>query len=615
MKIARIFLLVCFSMLFSVAAVTADNGMAISPETCLGCHDDVVSAVDYGRSVHGQNACTSCHVEVTSLDAHTSGELMPSPPQCVRCHTKEAQEHFSSVHMLNDITCADCHDDVHSHTYWKNDKTKVIDKCTNCHDNHEDYMVSVHGKAVLAGNLDSATCSDCHGLHQIEAISGENSNRAFHTKVCLTCHADQEMMDRNGVFDVAVATYMESYHGKNYRLGFPEKVAGCSDCHGAHNVLPQDDPKSTVNQENLVTTCAQCHPDATGLFTMFYSHGDMMDSENYPVMYWTFFAMTGLLIGTFAVFWVHTLLWMVRGFVENRQVLAALHAGGHEVHVDEPHKQYARFKTRHIILHLTVIISFLGLTLTGIPLKFSTQEWAQTLMNFYGGAEYAGLIHRGCAVITFYYFFAALILSVDFLFVRKDIKGMWIQRLFGPDSLCPNFRDIRDVTAMVKWFLFIGPKPTFERWTYWEKFDFLAVFWGMVAIGGSGLMLWFPELFGVFLPGWAFNVATIIHSDEALLATGFIFTVHFFNTHGRPEKFPMDFVIFNGQISKEEFIEERGDQWKRYEEEGRTEEFVCKKVSGPVYDFLFKAFGYLALFTGIFCLLLMVFAFMAGGGH
>ena len=288
---------------------------------------------------------------------------------------------------------------------------------------------------------------------------------------------------------------------------------------------------------------------------------------------------------------------------------------GHELHVEEPHKQYMRFKARHIILHLTVIISFLGLTLTGLPLKFSTQQWAQTLMNFYGGSEYAGLIHRGCAVITFYYFISALILSVDFLFVRKDIKGMWVQRLFGPDSLCPNFRDLRDVTGMVKWFLFLGPKPSFERWTYWEKFDFLAVFWGMFAIGGSGLMLWFPEFFGLFLPGFAFNVATIIHSDEALLATGFIFTVHFFNTHGRPEKFPMDFVIFNGQMSKEEFIEERGDQWKRYEEEGRTEEFVCKKVSGPVYDFLFKSFGYIALFTGIACLLLMVFAFMAGGGH
>ena len=137
----------------------------------------------------------------------------------------------------------------------------------------------------------------------------------------------------------------------------------------------------------------------------------------------------------------------------------------------------------------------------------------------------------------------------------------------------------------------------------------------MFAIGGSGLMLWFPEFFGYFLPGWMFNVATIIHSDEALLATGFIFTVHFYNTHGRPEKFPMDFVIFNGQMAKEEFIEERGDQWRRYEEEGTTEEYVCKKVSGPFYDFCLKTFGYLALFTGIACLLLMIFAFMAGSGH
>ena len=118
-------------------------------------------------------------------------------------------------------------------------------------------------------------------------------------------------------------------------------------------------------------------------------------------------------------------------------------------------------------------------------------------------------------------------MSFDFLFIRKDVKGIWLQRLFGPDSLCPNLRDIRDVVGMVRWFLFMGPKPTFERWTYWEKFDFLAVFWGMFAIGGSGLMLWFPEFFGYFLPGWMFNVATIIHSDEALLATGFIFTVHF----------------------------------------------------------------------------------------
>ena len=85
-----------------------------------------------------------------------------------------------------------------------------------------------------------------------------------------------------------------------------------------------------------------------------------------------------------------------------------------------------------------------------------------------------------------------------------------------------------------------GRGPQYGRWTYWEKFDYFAVFWGIAVIGSTGLMLWFPEFFTRLLPGWLINVATIIHSDEALLATGFIFTVHFFNTHLRPEKFPMD---------------------------------------------------------------------------
>ena len=137
----------------------------------------------------------------------------------------------------------------------------------------------------------------------------------------------------------------------------------------------------------------------------------------------------------------------------------------------------------------------------------------------------------------------------------------------------------------------------------------------MFAIGGSGLMLWFPEFFGSFLPGWAFNVATIIHSDEALLATGFIFSVHFFNTHGRPEKFPMDFVIFNGQMSKHEFVEERGDQWARYEKDGSTEQHAAKKSSGILYDFCLKTFGFSALFIGITLLLLMIYAFLSPGGH
>ena len=595
-----------------VAPSIAEQGMAIDPATCLGCHSNKISVRDFAVSVHGKNACTSCHVDITDLLRHMKKEIKVHKVQCERCHKRETAEHYSSVHISKGVNCADCHTDIHTHNYWKNDKRIVVAKCIQCHDKEKGFQNSVHGKAVAKGNMDSAGCNDCHNLHAIQKLGKEAEHREFHTKVCLKCHDNEKLMAKNNVENVKVKAYMESYHGKNYRLGFPDKVAGCADCHTAHAVLPEKDPKSSVHPDNLVKTCGQCHAKATPLFTKFYAHGEHTDRKNYPILFYTFIGMTGLLLGTFAVFWVHTLLWMFRGFLENREKADRLMAGEHVHVIPEAHKQYRRFNKLHIFLHILVITSFLGLSLTGLPLKFSHEVWAKFMMSFYGGSANAAFIHRICAVITFVYFGSALAMSFHFLFIRKDLKGNFIQRLFGPDSLCPNLRDINDVVAMLKWFFFKGPKPTFERWTYWEKFDFLAVFWGMFAIGGSGLMLWFPELFGAFLPGWAFNVATIIHSDEALLATGFIFTVHFFNTHGRPEKFPMDFVIFNGQISKEEMIEERGDQWRRYEEDGITEQFACKNTSGALYDFIVKGFGFTALGLGIALLFLMI---MALTGH
>ncbi|MBP1727944.1 MAG: cbcY [Deltaproteobacteria bacterium] len=592
----------------------AEQGMAIDPATCLGCHSNKISVAGFAASVHGKNACTSCHVEIIDLAKHMRGETKIHKVACERCHKKENAEHYNSVHVQKNVRCADCHTDIHTHQHWKKDKRVAVAKCIQCHDKEAMYRNSVHGKAVAGGNMDSAACHDCHNLHDIKKLGSDAEHRDFNTKVCLKCHADEKLMKKNNVTTVAVKTYLDSYHGKNYRLGFPDKVAGCADCHSAHAILPKSDPNSNLHPNNLVKMCATCHPKATPMFAKFYAHGSH-DREKYPLLFYTFVAMTGLLLGTFTVFWIHTLLWMFRGFVENREKADALQAGHVHHAIPDAHKQYRRFNRKHIFMHLLVITSFLGLSLTGLPLKFSDQHWAIFMMDLYGGSAVAGLWHRICAGITFVYFGAALVMSVHFLFFSKDVKGNFLQRLFGPDSLCPNLRDIVDVYGMVRWFFFKGPKPTFERWTYWEKFDFIAVFWGMFAIGGSGLMLWFPEIFGMFLPGWAFNIATIVHSDEALLATGFIFSVHFFNTHGRPEKFPMDFVIFNGQIAKEEMIEERGDQWKRYEKEGVTEKYAAKRTSGVVYDFLVKGFGFLALFIGLGLLLLMIIAFLGGGGH
>ena len=138
-----------------------------------------------------------------------------------------------------------------------------------------------------------------------------------------------------------------------------------------------------------------------------------------------------------------------------------------------------------------------------------------------------------------------------------------------------NKRDLKEFIGTMKWFFGKGPRPEYGRWTYWEKFDYFAVFWGVAVIGFSGLILWFPEFFtSLGLPGWFINVATIIHSDEALLAVGFIFTVHFFNTHFRPDKFPIDITIFTGSMSVEEFKEDRPRQYNLMDTDELNERLV-----------------------------------------
>lgn len=590
------------------------------PEECLACHEKAVHAADYGRSAHKDLACTACHVRDQAAAAPTKDGCVASFPrtECARCHAKQVEEHRTSVHNGDrlPIPCARCHADIHAIQSHKGDKLAIAETCSGCHSRQQPYFESTHFEALKKGVKDAPTCTDCHGVHAIAKVDNDAAGRDFHTRACLKCHDDKAMMDRNKVTAIAGETYFTSFHGKNVHLGYPENVAGCADCHGSHGVLKADDPRSTVNKERLVETCRQCHAGASASFTGYIAHAEDGDRKKYPALYWTRTVMTGLLVGTFLFFWVHSLLWAFRAFVEKQQKARlpagpAAETGAPEAQEGAP-KLYRRFETKHIVLHLVVVVSFLALALTGLPLKFNGAEWSRSVMAAIGGPGRARLVHHAAAVVTFGYFAVALAMSARFLLSKRAGGGSMAGRLLGPDSLFPNLRDWRDLTGMVRWFFFAGPKPTFERWTYWEKFDFMAVFWGMFAIGSSGLMLWFPVRFARLLPGWMFNVATIIHSDEALLATGFIFTVHFFNTHFRPEKFPMDAVIFNGRITREEMLHERGDQWRRYEAEGRTEAFVVEKPSSIVWELAFRVFGLLAVAVGLSLAVGILYAMVHG---
>ena len=225
-----------------------------------------------------------------------------------------------------------------------------------------------------------------------------------------------------------------------------------------------------------------------------------------------------------------------------------------------------RFRPYQRFMHIVLFVSFLGLAATGLPLIFSDSAWAQSLSHALGGTQASGAAHRMFASMMLLAF-AGHVLEIAWRVIAKREFGL----LWGPGSLVPQPRDLFDAIAHVKWFFHKGPRPKFDRFTYWEKFDYMAVFWGMVIIGGSGLLLWFHEFFAGWIPGWVYNIALMVHGEEALLATGFIFTVHFFNSHFRPEKFPMDMVMFTGQITEEELRHERPAEYERLVAEGRLD--------------------------------------------
>jgi cytochrome b subunit of formate dehydrogenase len=193
------------------------------------------------------------------------------------------------------------------------------------------------------------------------------------------------------------------------------------------------------------------------------------------------------------------------------------------------------------------------------------------------------------------------------LFRRAATHKAYMKLFWGPDSLVPQPQDAIDLWNNIKWFVGRGPKPMFDRWTYWEKFDYWAVFWGMAIIGGSGLLLWFPLFFSKFLPGWMFNIATLVHGEEALLAVGFIFTFHFFNGHLRPEKFPMDTVIFTGRISEHELKEERPVEYARLVQSGELRDKVAPPPTRESLVFGWFVGG-TALALGVIAIILIIYS-------
>ena len=594
---------------------------------CGVCH--AAQGEQYQKSIHGKLAAQGDRDAPGCLDCHshhaTQSKRVPTSPTfarnvpalCARCHRVGEQaavrihsevpdivgSYADSIHgqgltqsgLVVTATCVNCHS---SHGELPPDdpastvnRANLPHTCGQCHHGiAETFATSIHATGEAKDGAQLPVCEDCHSSHSIRRADAPGFRNRMMGQ-CGQCHKEE------------AESFFETFHGKVSRLG-TEGAAKCSDCHGSHNIRPVADPKSTLSRTNVVATCGQCHPGSNRRFAGYLTHATHHDRHRWPWLFWSFRFMTLLLVGTLTFALLHTLAWLVRLWLSRdqwRHVKAMSRLEGQQ-------KLYRRFTRFQRAQHLTMLLSFFTLALSGMAIKFSYAGWAQAIATLFGGQPTMAVLHR-LAGLTLIGVFVVHILTVR---KQKRASGQtWKQLLTGPDTILFHPRDLRDVIGSIRWFFGLGPRPPYARYTYWEKFDYFAVFWGVMVIGSTGFVLWFPELLTRVLPGWTINVATIVHSDEALLAVAFIFTIHFFNTHFRPDKFPMDPVIFTGRMTVEELQHDKPDEYAELVRTGRLEEHLVDPIEKPV-ERGFKAFGFVALGIGLTLIFLIIYAMLFG---
>jgi hypothetical protein len=302
---------------------------------CSSCHAEIGD--EYTMSTHGtlaanldENApsCKECHGTHNVLGKHNPDSpifAINIPTLCAGCHREGEQaairytgtekdiiQHYEeSIHgkgliksgLTVTATCTDCHtahrELPHDNSESSINESRIASTCGNCHHGiQQSFEKSVHSPIVTNTDKTLPVCNNCHSAHTIRRADTQGFKLEI-MQQCGRCH--EKIAD----------TYFDTYHGKVSQLGYT-KTAKCYDCHGAHDILPIDNPESRLSHDNIVETCKTCHPGAHRQFAGYFTHATHHDPDKYPILFWTFWGMTGLLVGTFLLAGLHTLLWLPR---------------------------------------------------------------------------------------------------------------------------------------------------------------------------------------------------------------------------------------------------------------------------------------------------------------
>ncbi|MBT8197126.1 MAG: cytochrome c3 family protein [Acidimicrobiia bacterium] len=279
-----------------------EDDLIFDNEYCLGCHSqpdfqttlpsgdvlDLTFDVEaFEASVHGELdiPCALCHTDITPFphdpitDVNVRGFKLGRADSCLGCHLDQYTEAADNVHAAaldmgnaNAAVCSDCHG-AHDTTRPVAHSPEVPQTCRTCHsDIYDLYEDSVHGESLAELNRDVPTCTDCHGVHNVEGPT-DSPFHLFSPLICADCHTDVDLMEEYDLSTNVLDSYVADFHGRT--ISIFERLAPdqetnkpvCIDCHGVHAIKKTDDPEGTVFKANLLQTCQRCHPDATENFS------------------------------------------------------------------------------------------------------------------------------------------------------------------------------------------------------------------------------------------------------------------------------------------------------------------------------------------------------------
>ncbi len=263
----------------------------------------IANSVHGTQSEAGALGCIDCHGE--NIFPHTQPlpassraySIHQSATICTTCHEDQTAEMVDSVHFnalaagnLSAASCVDCHG-AHDVQPPAESQQDVALACGSCHRVvFEEFEKSVHGAALLEGDGNVPTCTDCHGVHGIQhPTTALFRNRS--PELCAECHADEQLMAEYDISTHVFESYLTDFHGTTVALfeqqdpNVPTNKAVCIDCHGVHDIAKADTENSRVVRENLLATCQRCHPGATSDFPAAWVGHFPPSAESHPLLF------------------------------------------------------------------------------------------------------------------------------------------------------------------------------------------------------------------------------------------------------------------------------------------------------------------------------------------